>query len=68
MERKTWSHLPILLVGVYKTFKHGMFRVGGSCKLRIICAHFLYEEKPVTWGYHVEISNELFTENSTNKM
>ena len=26
--KKSWSHLPILLVGVYQTFKHGMFRVG----------------------------------------
>ena len=27
-------------VGVYQTFKHGMFRVSGSCKLRILCAQF----------------------------
>ena len=33
------SYLPIL--GVYRTFKHGMFRVGGSCKLRILCAPFI---------------------------
>ena len=35
---------PLLILpiqGVYWTFKHGMFRVGGSCNFSILCAHFL---------------------------
>ena len=49
--KKTWSGLrctPLLILpiqGVYKTFKHGMFRVGGSCNFPILCAHFLYDNK-----------------------
>ena len=30
---------------VYYTFKHGIFRVGGSCKLRILRAHSLWSKK-----------------------
>ena len=35
---------PILIKpiqGFYKTFKHGMFRVVGSCNFSMLCAHFL---------------------------
>ena len=50
--KETWSHLrcytftDLLLIpiqGVYYTFKHGMFRVGGSCNVPILCAHFLWK-------------------------
>ena len=33
------------ILGVYYTFKHGMFRIGDSCKLRILFAHFLSLKK-----------------------
>ena len=50
----------------HKTFKRGMFRVGGSCNLPILCAHFLCNSSlTIVHIYRLHMSEEFFNSSMT---